>query len=511
MPTPITKFLPFNTWTPDAGVYDNGGLIEAKNLIPHGDGGFISPLQWDLAQTLTVTPVGVGTHPDTSKVFYGSVDQLRDVAVGGAEEDRSGAVYTATSWNFQAFGGDIIAVGGTAQRPQYMDADAAAATNFADLLDATTLGNFDLKPKYVCTVGQRVMFGNMVNAVGGATLDNRVWISAVNNARRFGTQLTDPALLTTYQDLYDDYGFITGLSGGSDYAYIFKPRAIYRMDFAGPYGLTFKPISIGTGTVSPRSIVSVDGDVYFWGLQGPAVIRAGGTVVPLSNPALARLLDSGDASYPLSFWELFYNFSRSGTCGWFCPYTRTINWTFDATTYGGNFQVATVAYQVDSGRWGYTVVDSGAQPVLQGMATAHPLTQRWEYGRLQYAAIGGKLSRLLAAQGEYRLTTGRIVSRDLLGDKFTTSKIVRVRPRMRSTLGSDSYTVTIRSYADLYSDTLVQETVVTDNWDGSGYISVEADIAQAFDIRFEIAASSGRIYELSGIEVEFDVSSTKGP
>lgn len=522
----ITKFIPFDTWSPDLGVYDNPGLIEAENLFPFGDGGFSTPLAWDSGYALTAVALGIGTHPDTTNVFYGATDDLREVVVGTSDTQRRGAVYTAEAlpvgWSFLPFGGDIIAVGGITQRPQYRDADTAG--NFADLLDATTLARTDLMPRYVCAVGQHIMFGNINDAFPAPDVHypDRVWLSAINNARRFGTQLTDPALLTTYQDLYDDYGHITGLSGGNDYAFIFKHRAIYRMDFAGPFGLTFKPISLGTGTIAPHSIVEVDGDVYFWGTNGPAVIRQGGTVVNLANSSMSRMLTARDQEYCQSYHtSLFYCANFGSIRGWWCPFSRCMNWTFDsAIVVSAANKVSTLSYHVETGRWAYATNVAGSSSVdTRGAATQFLAAgSTWEFGRLQYLAAGATTSKIYqysAASDAVRISTARVICRELLGDKYTTAKVVRVRPRLRHKYDDIAMTLAVRSFADTFSDVTTQTTSVTKTaLDSSGYLSIEADIAQAFDMTLTISGnldSSERIYELAGIEVEFDVAATKGP
>lgn len=528
-PATIVKFLPFTSWSPDLGVYDNPGLIEAENLFP-SPAGFSQPLSAASIQNLANVSIGLGTHPDTDRLFYGSTAGLFDLAVGGAEEDRSGAVYTAEAlpigWSFLPFGGDIIAAGGTTQRPQYMDADAASGTNFADLLDATTIARTDLMPRYVCAVGQHVMFGYINDALPAPDVlyPDRVWLSAINNARRFGTQLTDPALLTTYQDLYDDYGHITGLSGGNDYAYIFKQKAIYRMDFAGPFGLTFKPISLGTGTVAPHSIVEVDGDVYFWGGNGPAVIRQGGTVVGLVSTEFARLLLSADTNNYGDQFPLFYVSNKGGVRGWFCPYSRCVCWAMESIEYVTTTNVAVILMlNVDTGTWGYSKapsVSGAAASSIRGAATKFLAPgANWEFGGLQYLVTGSSASKLRTFSGtpsNVTIQTPRAMAVDLLGDRFPTAKVTRLRPRLRHSLGSDiAISVTVTSYNTTWTSASAQATTTSEaNAEANGFLTCETDYAQAFDFRVVFSASAStaeRIRELSGMDVEFDVSGTKGP
>lgn len=522
-PTTVTTFVPFSTWSPDLGLYDNPGLMEAENLIPFGDGGFCTPLAWDSGYALTKAALGIGTHPDTTNLFYGATDDLREVVLDVSDTQRRGAVYTAEAlpigWSFVPFGGDIIAVGGITQRPQYRDADTAG--NFADLLDATTLARTDLMPRYACPVGQHIMFGYINDATPAPDVlyPDRVWISAINNARRFGTQATDPTLLTTYQDLYDDYGHITGLSGGNDYAYIFKQKAIYRMDFAGPFGLTFKPIALGTGTVAPHSIVEVDGDVYFWSGNGPAVIRQGGTVVNLVSTSMSRMLMSQDNGYPSLYYGLSFNTNIGRTRGWFCPFSRCVCWTYDATVYTiGDAAAATLALQVDSGTWGYIHQQVSTDELVRGAAAKYLVPgNKWEFGGLQFMASGNatpRIYRYTGATADSVVTTSRQICRELLGDKYTSAKVVRVRPRLRHSVDNITFDLVVRSFNDTIGQGATQETTVDEtSLDASGYLSCETDIAQVFEFSLTIGGAlqpTERIYELAGIEVEFDVADTKG-
>lgn len=519
----ITKFVPLDTFSPDLGVLNNPGLVGMRNLIPLGVDGFASPSLFATAHSLTSTALGMGTHVDTTDVFYGAAGKLRQVVVGVSDTDRSGAAYTAEAmpvgWSFLSFGTDILAFGGRTQRPQYRAATGTA--NFADLLDATTLARYDLCPRYGCAVGQHILIGNIRDLLPAPDVDypDRVWLSAVNNARRFGDASTDPTLLTDYQDLYDDYGHITGLSGANDYAYIFKHRCIYRMDFGGPFGLTFKPFSVGTGCIAPHSIVPVDGDVYFWSNNGPAVVRAGGTVVMLANTGLTRSLLAVDQNN----LELDYIFNESlkETQGWYCPFTRTVNWSYASTLdYIGGSVLATLVYAVDTGRWGLLKWGSdesvtGGYPL--GAATAFQTgSLNWAYGRAQYLISGG--NKLLAYDGTTRAaahaTTPWLICRELLGDKYTTAKITRIRPRVRSA-GEITFSLTLTGREDLVGGQNTPTVIASSSGslDASGYVSCETEIAQAFTIRIDIDSGDGYVfvYELDGLDVEFDVGSTKGP
>lgn len=499
-------------WRPDLGVFRNASLLRATNVYPVGEDGLASAPLLASSYALTATCLGIGTHPDTTNLFYGSTANLREVVFGTSDTNRSGAVYTAEAfpwgWRFQAWGGDIIAVGGSTQRPQYRDADVAG--NFADLLDATTIARTDLKPRYISTIGQRVIIGHITDALAGpATYPNRVWWSATDNARRYGTPTTDPTLRTDYQELPDDYGEITGLQGGSDYCYIFKRRAIYRMTLGGAFGFAFAPIAIGTGTVASRSIVPVDGDVYFWGPGGPCVLRQGGVLVNLANTSFSRILTDNNPNSPAV--DLLYNQSPSMTHGWYCPFSRCVCWTYFYEDSGGGDHFATLALHLETGRWGLVDFDDAGSSEPRGVVSLYPTaTNPYGFGRLQTFVDANNNARRFSFpnMSAVRLTTGVTLVSELLAPKYTSARIIRVRPRFRSTASAQEFDIAVNTYDNPLTVDFPTNTYTSDETavDEGGFALLETSYSQAFqfDVQFPEAASEV-IPEIDGLDVQIEV------
>jgi hypothetical protein len=76
-------------------------------------------------------------------------------------------------------------------------------------------------------------------------------------------------------------GGITGFIGG-EYGTLFKRDSIIRMSWVGgDLVFRFDVLARGVGTSYPKSIVEVDGDIYFYGQNDFYVMQKGGKPVPL--------------------------------------------------------------------------------------------------------------------------------------------------------------------------------------------------------------------------------------
>lgn len=136
------------------------------------------------------------------------------------------------------------------------------------------------RAKYGASLGLRALFGNIANTGSAGSPDPNtqlvVW-TATDDVRTVSNAVADPELGSDFQYLADDYGDITGLSGGRRSAYIFKERGINVMLLTSSiYGYTFDTIATGGfGCRQPRSIARFGDEVYYWSELGPAVIRDG--------------------------------------------------------------------------------------------------------------------------------------------------------------------------------------------------------------------------------------------
>ena len=323
--------IPFAQFTPDGGRLDNPGLLNADNVAPFGlshfmpiaainrlpeatgaaDGLFstsvapaaneASPL-FAIGGAVTFIPatgtgyqVVAGTMSGIATAEHRTALSRIEFAADGTATDaaaqlsESASSIQAEGWFFAVYGNSIVAVAGHDKLPQIC-LDASDISNvFVQLWSGASTN--EPYAKYVAVAGLRLLLGNIMES--SVEYPNRVWWSATDDVRFYGTTATDPDKRTGYQDLHDEYGPITGLIGGTDYAYVAKADCWYRMDFGGPFDFQFKPLAIGHGCRFPHSIIKFGDAIYFWGPYGPAVIRGTADPEPLGLGIFARTLKDG--------------------------------------------------------------------------------------------------------------------------------------------------------------------------------------------------------------------------
>jgi hypothetical protein len=294
MPNEVqTTFVPFGELRPDSGEFMNSDLVQAVGVYPIGDIYF--PLQPLYARTATIggastdkirghanqnPPVGLPKHYlyRTAHIFVLNPD-TEPWTVGGVA---SGLTVDDDAGQFCGFGSHEIFAAGHSQSMQIR---VLGVGGFVDCITDPASPS-DPRPKYVCPIGERILIGNIANAsaAGAGTPDvntDLVWWSATRNPRTFGTAITHPADRTGFNALHDDAGPIAGMIGGKEYALIFKRRGLWRMDFGGAYGFSFRAIPQAYGCLSHLSICALGRDVYFWSDGGPCVYRDD-QVIPLA-------------------------------------------------------------------------------------------------------------------------------------------------------------------------------------------------------------------------------------
>jgi len=316
-------FIPFGQMAPDAGMFGNGNIMFAEDVVPIFGGYATAPCLLEVTSTdlLGASDVVMGFHSHINssrshRFFIASGDKLfmtaKNTATINSDVSRVGGYGTTLvgtdgyGGQFYSFGIYVIFTNGN-DAVQYRSGDSdVAATLFATMINTTSVDGATLvqpRAQFVSSIKNHLVLANIDLtasndtagvAMGGAfdTLTAQrypelVWWSATDNLTRFGSEGLTPSLIGTgYQTLYDDYGHITGLSGGED-LYIFKERAIYRM--SGP-PFTFELLSGEVGTTFPNSIVRLGNDVYFWSYSGPYVI-SGGQVKSLSDSKIDMWLN----------------------------------------------------------------------------------------------------------------------------------------------------------------------------------------------------------------------------
>lgn len=174
-------------------------------------------------------------------------------------------------WSFASFGWNkVIATNYSDPIQRYVY--GTANDYFQEFLSG---GATSIRAKFVCTIGQHVLLGNIVvdgtdatTYFGGASdtfHPQLVWWSGTDNETLFSDEGLNPEANTGYQWLLSTPGPITAMkSVGENEVVIFKPHGIELMSLTGGDALfSFQTISTTIGTLSPQSVVVVGRDVYF--------------------------------------------------------------------------------------------------------------------------------------------------------------------------------------------------------------------------------------------------------
>lgn len=541
-----STFVSFGELRPDSGEFNNRDLVEAIGVLPLGDVYF--PLQplYSRSDTIGpgVDPVIVRGHvnknppgggPGKSYVAVdGSIYAINTspdpwtvtLLVAGLTIDGDGG-------QFCGFGSHEIFACGNSQPMQLRDLGAGA---MVDCITDSASPN-DPRPKYVCQIGERILIGNIGNCVnaGVGTPDHDpelVWWSATRNPRTFGTAASHPDARTGYNSLHDDSGPITGMVGGKEYALIFKRRGVYRMDFGGAYGFTFRAIPQAYGCVSHLSICALGRDVYFWSDCGPCVYRDD-QVIPLAYGKLALDL--------LETKRLGVNQNPSIIGSGADSVNNLLWWVFTYVGEGGGYRMRKLTYSPMTDRFSYAF-DQALSPTMLladagGTPAAANVVACWD-GRNDTGLpfCGGVFAVNDYQSNELRLWTysGELgdhwwqVGGSLKTGFFPLSpkgsaRIQRVRPVvvMKSGATIPDLSVTIYTKAKPWDDpTASGPYYLGANGDGRGFIVVnDAPSSQFVQIQLNLPALSdsapietnpySSLREIEGIYIEYVLSGDK--
>lgn len=294
-------------------------------------------------------------NADTQEIYAGVEDAIYEVDQSGFSDVSVAGGYatsgdTPHSWSFASWGGDVLAT-------NYIDevqSRAAGAALFANLITSTERPN----GRFVTVIGPHVVLGDIINAGGTVTGHaDMVWWSAIDDAADFDP---DPATQSDYQRLRGTPGQIMALVGGIDYGLVFKRNSIYRMTYQGaPLIFSFESISTQVGTPSPRSVVQVDDDVYFWSGNSFYVIRAGRQLEDIGGSSVAKMLK--DYVFESRAMEQVQDSDQrvmdAVLIGAYDKYSGLILWFYRGKGVAEHRNDQAVVYRPQNGAWGY-VTDS---------------------------------------------------------------------------------------------------------------------------------------------------------
>lgn len=536
-------FIPFRDLSFDAGAFANDKLVVARNVIPwHGT--YVPSCGPDAAVDLSGSIataslwLGYGAFRSNAALAFLAIDTGSDTKIYTddlttiTDVTRVGSDYVTPAFvNFAQFGATIIATMGDTDAMQYKP---AGATDFANMITST----FAPRAFFAAPIRNNLFLGNIYLTGGYDSLaagNNRETVawSQTDNVRSFGSPTVNPELVGAgYNTLTNDGGAITGLVGG-DYGIVFQERAIVRID-GPPY--TFANIVQGVGCMYPQSMCRFKDDVYFWGTDGPAVLRGGLQYEPLLEGSLRRMLTEAGAR-PFDDWGRDAELTSAtpaenprvivdhsaGIVGW-AYRTRGVTTPETADTAVA-FQV--LVYNVRDQRAAVMAIakDTATEGVqrLAFVGQETQITGDWPLVALRSyktAVIDTDPYRQVYAVDNLQAYSGRLYSSFILLNSMGTTRVRRVRPVYRGVNLPGTYTPTatppmFASVASLINPAAgAQETAWSNTYDQHGWCTLHDSIMadyHSFRVRFGTGATvdatliaAQDIVEFDGIEIEWE-------
>lgn len=206
-------------YAPDGNTVEPGVLREVYNFYPNNNGAYTrvpaaNTLSSAHANGPSIGAAIVKNLAGTAKLYSGAITKVYQADGAGSWTDRSGGTtFAATTWDFCAFGDNVIAANGASKL------QAATTGNFGDITDAPT--------------GPRIVF-NHANALValGSTADGAAWARC-----KSGDHTTWTKAANNDADAGTLYGSIGGpiTAGGpwENLAIAWKARAMYAAVYAG--------------------------------------------------------------------------------------------------------------------------------------------------------------------------------------------------------------------------------------------------------------------------------------
>jgi hypothetical protein len=245
-------------FAPDMSDYSPQYSDAHNNVEPRADGYGPLPKLATVGTALPARCLGAFNFRranGATDLFAGTATKLYKYNVGTASWDdvtrTSGGDYAVNDgsyWNFTQFGSRLIAVNGS-DATQYFDVDGGGS-NFTALPNAPIA-------KYVATVGDFLMFGNL------STNINAIAWSGINDSEyyTYGFRGSDT-------QTFPDGGFVQGIIPYGPGAIVFQRDKIRQLNrVQGNLVFTVSILHENIGCFAPQSIVRVRND-FFWYDQG---------------------------------------------------------------------------------------------------------------------------------------------------------------------------------------------------------------------------------------------------
>ncbi len=271
----------------------------------------------------------------------GNIDEFDNT---GARTNR-GTSYNAstTNWSADSWGNQIIAC-------NYLDAtQSSTSTSFSALSGAP-------KARYVASNLQFVMLAD-VDDGGSNVFSDMVWWGGLQDPSTWTPSIATQA---GNQRLLDVPGPIKGIIAFRDTFVVFKENAIFVGAYVGPppYGYIFqwRLVSARIGCIAPKSIVELDGKLYFMHSSG---------IYEFDGQALRNI--------GLPIFQSFM--ALTGYAGAPPPNTTSLSqslvqavgddidgvvWFHIGYTFAGTFFTVLYGYNTRAGKWGRFITSPGA-------------------------------------------------------------------------------------------------------------------------------------------------------
>ena len=366
--------LPIEQWLPDTPDLDDKGITVARNCVPRSSSSY-GPLPSLAASGVSALPervIGAYMFFDAERnphLFVGTNSTLQHLQAGDAAfTDVSLATYDAAitnPWFLTSYGEGIIATNGV-DVPQLFT--VGVDSTFTNLAANAPIG------KYVCSVRDFVMFGNLTE--DGVSYPQRLRWSAIGNPSNYPDIGSNDAaeLQSDAQDLKASLGHIQGMAANlqsADIA-IFMDQGVYSGSYVGsPAVFSFQIAQGATGCRVPLSIITSRGYAYYLGWDG---FYAFDGVQPraighdrvdkwfLTNPD-----DGADPAY-IEF-----------TQGAADPINKLVLWAYCGPNSNG-IPNRLLIYHVELDRWSMARVDS--EWLVRGLSLGYTLDQLDQFGSL---------------------------------------------------------------------------------------------------------------------------------
>ena len=331
--------IEFGEWLPDQSDLANGGVLEAKNVVPairgyrpFRDLAVVSGAADNYLRSMFATRDQSGVNlifaGDNAKLYkYDSSDSsLANVSQAG-----NYSISTNEKWQFAQFGNNLLAAGGHAQVLQnYV---IGTSTLFADISGAPAA-------RYMASIRDFIVCGNVV--YGGNTHQQRLYWSAINDSQSWtiGTDQSD------IQDIADS-GTITGIVGGQ-FGVVFTQRGIHRLEYVGtPLIFTVEKVETTHGCEIPGSIVSLSTNQIFYIAQNGFMMFDGSRSIPIGSEKVDnwfyenlnsaypnRVTSTIDPNNQIVLWSFPSNSSSDGTPDTIIIYNYAVNrWSIVELTH----------------------------------------------------------------------------------------------------------------------------------------------------------------------------------